>query len=116
MSREISLVLIVMCISLLISYKADKQLIVLLEGKLFKHNLNTKLAAPLYKSFCSWWSVLAFALGGSGIALSVIAHANKHQSFLIIVILTVFVLAIGVWSRLRAFRLADRELNTSLER
>ena len=96
---------------LLIVAKGDKQFVHLLEGKLFKRNVDTHVASIIYKKHKRFSSVLFFAFGGGAIGLSVILLADKREYFLISAVISAGLIFVGIWGRITSFRAADRELD-----
>lgn len=117
MYREAIIVGLMILISLLVVAKSDKQIVHILEGKLFKRNLDISIAESVYSSHKRLSSTILFMAGFTAIAISVILIANGSSLFPAVVALSVSLLGLGIWGRIKSFRAADSDLdNTVLDR
>lgn len=98
-------------ISWLIAYNGDRDFLILLKGKLFKQGRDTNIAIPVYKKHKRHLSLIFFMIGGAGSGLSVMMLVNKNPAFPFLCAATVGFLCLGIWGRIKSFRLADRELD-----
>lgn len=110
MIREIIAVTAMIALSVLIIYKGDKQFIHILEGGLFKQNRDTIIAAKIYRYNTKFSAVISFSLGGAAMGIAIILFSNGNEFFLIPAAMGLVLLGIGVWSRIRSFRITCREL------
>lgn len=111
MMREIILIIVMICIGLLILAKGDKQIVHILEGKLFRQDKDTGQAAAVYRTHKRFLSIVLFMLGFAAIGLSIIFLTNHSEMFPISASASFILICLGVWDRLRSFRAADRELS-----
>lgn len=109
--REIALIAAMAGIGLLILAKSDKQIVHILEGNLFRRNKNIEQAANVYRKHKRSRSILLFVLGFSGVGLSIILLVNDSGMFPVSASVSVILVSLGAWDRLRSFRAADRELS-----
>lgn len=112
MINEILLIVGMIVIGLLIMKKTDKQIIHILEGKLFREKkINTKQAAAVYMNHIRPLSTISVVLGFSGVGLSIITLANGSRMFPIFAGASGLFVCLGAWDRLRSFHAADRDLS-----
>lgn len=109
--REILLIAVMVGIGLLIMAKGDKQLVHILEGKLFRQDKSIEEAAVVYRKHTRLLSVILFMLGFVAIGLSIILLTNGSGAFPLSVSASFVLVGLGGWDRLRSFRAADRELS-----
>ena len=111
MGRESILIGMMILMSLLIVAKGDRQIIHLLEGKLYKKGFDIRKASPVYKKHKKILSVFLFVCGFSTIGISIILLVENSQYFTISAVASFSLIGLGVWGRLRSFGAANRELN-----
>jgi hypothetical protein len=111
MAKEALIIGAMGLIALLVVAKSDKQFVNMLEGKLYKHDCDTNLAAPVYQKHKKILAVVFFVLSGAGIGLSVILLAKGNRLFPLAALLSAILLGVGIWGRIRSFLAADRELD-----
>ena len=110
MVREAFLIAATCLTSLLIVVKGDQQIVILLEGKLFKQGRDMVIAKAVYQKHKSAMSLIFFMIGGAAMGISVILIANGNKLFPIFTSVTVVLFGLGIWGRLSSFRAADRDL------
>ena len=76
-------ILVTTALFLLISVKADRQMEVLLEGKLYKQSRKLKLAASTSRKHKHAASLIFFAAAGAAGGISVLLLALGHSLFLL---------------------------------
>lgn len=108
--KEIILIAVMVGIGLLILAKGDKQIVHILEGKLFRQDKDMEQAAAVYRKHKRFLSVILVMLGFAAIGLSIILLANDSRMFPISASVSFVLVGLGAWDRLRSFRAADREL------
>lgn len=108
--RELIFVAVMALLSLLVVAKGDKQIVHMLEGKLFRQGRAVAAAGSVYARHKGYLPVILFMLGFVGIALSVIALVYDSPLFLISAFFSIAALGLGVWSRINSFKAADKEL------
>ncbi|CAM5589990.1 hypothetical protein ACFSUK_07275 [Sphingobium scionense] len=111
MMREIILIVAMVGIGLLILAKGDKQIVHILEGKLFHRDMDMEQAAVVYRKHKRFLSIILVTLGFAAIGLSIILLTNGSRMFPISAIISLVLVGLGAWDRLRSFRAADRELS-----
>lgn len=109
--KEIILIAAMAGIGLLIFAKGDKQIVHILEGKLFRQDKDLGQAAVAYRKNKSFLSIVLVVLGFADIGFSIILLAKGSGMFLIAASVSVLLIGLGAWGRLRSFRAADRELS-----
>ena len=112
MVKEFGLIAATCLMSLLIVVKGDQQIVILLEGKLFKQGRDMAIAKAVYQKHKSALSLIIFVIGGAAMGSSVILLANGHGLFPIFASVTILLLSFGIWGRIRSFQAADRDLTT----
>ena len=114
MYREALVVGLMILMSLLVIAKGDKQMVHILEGKLFRRDADMSIAATVYRSHKKVSSVILFMAGFSAIAVSVIFLANGNSMFPIAAALSVLLLGLGIWGRINSFRASDSDLDNAV--
>lgn len=110
MARESILIAVMILLSLLVVAKGDKQLVHILEGKLYKRDVDIDMAGPVYRKHKNILSVLLFMVGFAAIGLSVILLTNENRFFPLAALLSFGLICLGIWGRISSFRAANREL------
>ena len=93
----------------LIVLKNDKQVVHLLEGKLFRRGQDTSVAKEAYSRYKEPISPALFVIGVWIAALSLVLLGTGTAGVLL-AILGGFIALIGILGRARSFRAADKEL------
>lgn len=109
--KELLTIAAMVALSLLIVFKSDQQSIIILKGKVFRHQKKQEFAEKIYRNHTRLSSVLLFSAGMAFLALSVIFFANENSLFPITGIIGLLLSGCGIWGRLKSFRAADRELD-----
>jgi len=110
MYREIGSILAVIVLFRLIVFKYDQQVVILLEGKLFRQKRDVDIAAKVYEAHKSALSLALLMIGGAATGVSVFLLANGHRLFPLSAAISLALVGFGTWGRLRSFLAADLEL------
>jgi hypothetical protein len=113
MAREFLLELAMAGIALLVVAKGDKQLVHILEGKLFKEDKDISIAREIFATHKRLSSVLMFVAAFSSIGATVIFLTHGNPLMPIAGSASIIFLTLGIIGRLKAFRAADRDVRAA---